>query len=228
MDTKTTDIKIEESWKEALKDEFQQPYFAAIQQILIDEKKAKNVVYPPDSLIFNAFNTTPFHDVKVVVIGQDPYHNPEEAMGLSFSVPKGKKVPPSLKRIYKEIANDIENFEIPAHGDLTFWAEQGVLLLNAMLTVQHKKPGSHKKIGWQSFTNAVIKKLSDEKEGIVFLLWGNFAKKKGELIDSTKHHILASPHPSPLAGSGFFGNKHFISTNELLEKQGKEPINWQV
>jgi uracil-DNA glycosylase len=228
MGTKTTDMKIEESWKNALKSEFKQPYFAAIKQALLDEKEAKNVVYPPDNLIFNAFNTTAFDNVKVVIIGQDPYHNPEEAMGLSFSVPKGKKIPPSLKRIYKEIANDIEKFSIPDHGDLTFWAKQGVLLLNAMLTVQHKKPGSHKKIGWQSFTNAAIKKLSDEKEGVIFLLWGNFAKKKGELIDRTKHHILSSPHPSPLAGSGFFGNKHFISTNELLKKQGKEPINWQV
>ncbi|MGK0390280.1 MAG: uracil-DNA glycosylase [Maribacter sp.] len=228
MGTKITDIEIEESWENVLKYEFQQPYFAAIKQALVDEKEAENVVYPPDNLIFNAFNITAFNDVKVVIIGQDPYHNPSEAMGLSFSVPKGMKVPPSLKRIYKEIAADIENFEIPSHGDLTFWAEQGVLLLNAMLTVQHKKAGSHKKIGWQSFTNAVIKKISDEKEGVVFLLWGNFAKKKGELIDNNKHHILSSPHPSPLAGSGFFGNKHFISTNELLEKQGKKSINWQV
>lgn len=228
MGNKITDVKIEESWKEALKDEFQQPYFAAIKQALLDERKAGNVVYPPGSLIFNAFNTTPFNDVKVVIIGQDPYHNPSEAMGLSFSVPKGIRVPPSLKRIYKEIANDIEGFEIPNHGDLTLWAEQGVLLLNAMLTVRHKKAGSHRKIGWQSFTDAVIKKLSEEREGIVFLLWGNFAKKKGELIDSTKHHILSSPHPSPLAGNGFFGNKHFITTNELLEKQRKTPIDWQV
>ncbi len=228
MGIKTTNVKIDESWKTALKDQFEQPYFAAIKQFLVDEKAKGKVVYPPGSLIFNAFNTTPFDKVKVVIIGQDPYHNPKEAMGLSFSVPKEVKVPPSLKRIYKEINNDYPDFEIPNHGDLTSWAEQGVLLLNAMLTVEHKRAGSHRKIGWQTFTDAVISSLSKEKEGIIFLLWGNFAKKKGELIDGEKHHILSSPHPSPLAGSGFFNNQHFKKTNELLEQQGKTPIDWQL
>lgn len=228
MSIKSTDVKIEESWKEVLKNEFEQPYFQGIKDSLLKAKQEGKKVYPPGKLIFNAFQLTPFQDVKVVVIGQDPYHNPSEAMGLSFSVPKNIKVPPSLKRIYKEIATDIEGFDIPSHGDLTNWAEQGVLLLNAMLTVEHKKAGSHRKIGWQSFTNAVISKLSEEREGIIFLLWGNFAKAKADLIDSNKHHILSSPHPSPLAGSGFFGNKHFITTNQLLEEQGKTPIDWQV
>lgn len=228
MEIKATDVKIEDSWKEALKDQFELPYFSTIKQFLLDEKKKGKAIYPPGSLIFNAFNTTPFENVKVVILGQDPYHNPGEAMGLSFSVPKGVKVPPSLKRIYKEIANDIEEFEIPEHGDLTAWAEQGILLLNAMLTVEYKKAGSHRKVGWQSFTDAVIKTISEKKEGVIFLLWGNFAKKKAELIDETKHHVLSSPHPSPLAGNGFFNNKHFITTNQLLTKQGKNPINWNL
>lgn len=228
MSIKSTDVKIEESWKEVLKDEFEQPYFQGIKDALLKSRQEGKKVYPPGSLIFNAFQLTPFQNVKVVIIGQDPYHNPSEAMGLSFSVPKNIKVPPSLKRIYKEIAADIEGFTIPNHGDLTSWAEQGVLLLNAMLTVEHKKAGSHRKIGWQSFTNAVISKLSAEREGIVFLLWGNFAKAKADLIDNDKHHILTSPHPSPLAGSGFFGNKHFITTNQLLIQQNKTAIDWQV
>ncbi len=221
-------VAIEESWKKALSDEFEKEYFVGIKSFLLAEKAAGKKIYPLGSLIFNAFNLTPFNDVKVVVLGQDPYHNPNEAMGLSFSVPKSVKTPPSLKRIYKEIANDIKGFQIPEHGDLTSWAEQGVLLLNAMLTVEHKKAGSHKKIGWQKFTDAVIKKLSDEREGIIFLLWGNFAKKKGDLIDGFKHHILSSPHPSPLAGNGFFGNEHFKKTNEILISQNKTPIDWQI
>ncbi len=226
--SKVNNVQIEESWKAVLKEEFEQPYFATIKQFLVQEKQAGKVIYPKGSLIFNAFNLTPFDKVKVVVIGQDPYHNPGQAMGLSFSVPKGVRVPPSLKNIYKEIANTIDDFKIPDHGDLTAWAQQGVFLLNAMLTVEHNKAGSHKKIGWQTFTDAVIRRLSDEREGLVFLLWGNFAKQKKAFIDEMKHHVLESVHPSPLAGNGFQGCGHFSTTNELLIKQGQEPIDWAM
>ncbi len=223
------DVKIEESWKQALQEEFKQAYFTTIKAFLVKEKQSGKTIYPPGSLIFNAFNLTPFDAVKAVIIGQDPYHNPGQAMGLSFSVPKEVRTPPSLKNIYKAIlANGISNFEIPNHGDLTGWAEQGVFLLNAMLTVEHKKAGSHKKIGWQTFTDAVIKKLSDEKEGLIFMLWGNFARNKKVLIDQDKHHVLESVHPSPLAGNGFLSCDHFAKTNELLVAQGKKTINWQV
>lgn len=228
MKIKSNEVKIEDSWGEALASEFEQDYFAEIKQFLIREKQAGKKIYPPGSLIFNAFNSTPFEEVKVVILGQDPYHNPNEAMGLSFSVPQGVRVPPSLKRIYQEIQTDFPDFTIPNHGDLSAWAAQGVLLLNAMLTVEHKQAGSHRKIGWQTFTDAVIQTLSEKREGIVFLLWGNFAKKKASLIDTKKHHVLTAPHPSPLAGSGFFGHQHFVTTNQLLEQQGKKPINWQL
>ncbi len=223
-----TNVQIEESWKEQLKDEFQQPYFAAIKQFLIKEKKAGKTIYPPGPLIFNAFNSTPFADVKVVILGQDPYHGPGQAMGLSFSVPREVKKPASLRNIYKELADNIEGFEIPNHGDLTNWAAQGVFMLNAMLTVEHKKAGSHRKVGWQKFTDAVIKKLSDNREGLIFMLWGGFAKGKKKLIDTSKHHVLEAVHPSPLAGTAFLGNRHFITANELLEAQGLKPIDWQV
>ncbi|MFK7948958.1 MAG: uracil-DNA glycosylase [Saprospiraceae bacterium] len=228
MSAKITTIQIEESWKEVLSDEFQQPYFLAIKEFLIKERKAGKTIYPPGPLIFNAFNSTPFNDVKVVILGQDPYHGPNQAMGLSFSVPPEVRTPASLRNIYKELAANIEGFQIPKHGDLSSWSTQGVFMLNAMLTVEHKKAGSHRKAGWQKFTDAVIKKLSDEREGIIFMLWGNFAKGKKVLIDTSKHHVLESVHPSPLAGNAFLGNRHFITANELLEKQGKEPINWQV
>jgi len=178
-------------------------------------------------LIFNAFNTTSFDKLRVVILGQDPYHNPNEAMGLCFSVPKEIKVPPSLKNIYKELAQDV-GFEIPSHGDLTAWADQGVFLLNAMLTVEHKKPASHRKIGWQLFTDAVIQTISDKKSNVVFLLWGNFAKGKRTLIDTEKHLVLESAHPSPLAGGAFFNNNHFSKTNQYLEQQGLEKINWNT
>jgi len=222
-----TNIQIEESWKQVLADEFQQPYFAAIKTFLVNEKQAGKTIYPPGPLIFNAFNKTPFDAVKVVILGQDPYHNPGEAMGLCFSVPKGVKVPPSLVNIYKEINAEL-GLPIPNHGDLTYWAEQGVLLLNAMLTVEARKPASHQKIGWQTFTDAVIRHISNEKEGVVFLLWGNFAKGKKPLIDETKHYVLEAAHPSPLAGDAFQGCGHFAHTNEILEKQGKTPIDWRV
>lgn len=220
-------VQIEASWKKVLAGEFSQPYFATIKTFLQNEKKDGKVIYPPGPLIFNAFNQTPFGAVKVVILGQDPYHNPGEAMGLCFSVPKGVKVPPSLVNIYKEIKNEL-GLPVPNHGDLTHWAAQGVLLLNAMLTVEARKPASHQKIGWQTFTDAVIRHISNEKEGVVFLLWGNFAKSKKALIDHTKHYVLEAAHPSPLAGDAFQGCGHFANANEILKKQGKTPINWKV
>lgn len=220
-------VQIEESWKSFLSEEFSKPYFSQIKSFLQEEKKAGKAIYPPGNLIFNAFNTTPVDNVKVVILGQDPYHNQGEAMGLSFSVPKTCKTPPSLKRIYKEINEDI-GCNIPTHGDLTYWAEQGVLLLNAMLTVEHKKAGSHRKIGWQKFTDAVIQRISNEKEGIVFMLWGNFAKSKAELISEDKHLVLKSAHPSPLARTGFFGNHHFSKANNYLKSNGIQEIDWQI
>lgn len=220
-------VDIEETWREALKEEFEQPYFDKIKTSLVQAKRAGKVVYPPGKLIFNAFNSTPFDKVKVVILGQDPYHGPGEAMGLCFSVPQGIRVPPSLRNIYKEINRDCGH-PVPNHGDLTSWAEQGVFLLNAMLTVEHKSPGSHKKIGWQEFTNAVIHTLSDKKEGLIFLLWGNFAKNKKEFIDEIRHHVLESPHPSPLAGGGFSGCSHFSHTNNILQNNGQTPINWKI
>lgn len=223
-----SNVKIEASWKAALNDEFQQPYFQAVAQYLRQAKGAGKIIYPPGPLIFNAFNTTPFDQVKVVILGQDPYHNPGQAMGLSFSVPKGISVPPSLRNMYKEL-HDSTDFAAPQHGDLTSWAEQGVFLLNAMLTVEKNKPSSHRDIGWQNFTDAVIKTLSKEKEQLVFLLWGAFAQKKRTLIDESKHLVLASPHPSPFsAHRGFLGNGHFRKTNEYLEANGKAPVNWQL
>jgi uracil-DNA glycosylase len=178
-------------------------------------------------LIFSAFNQTPFDAVKVVILGQDPYHNPGEAMGLCFSVPKGVRVPPSLVNIYKEIKSEL-GIEPPKHGDLSHWAAQGVLLLNAMLTVEAGKPASHQKIGWQTFTDAVIRRISEQKEGVVFLLWGNFARGKKALIDQERHYVLEAAHPSPLAGDAFQGCGHFARANEMLEKQGKMPIDWSL
>ncbi|MFN4256925.1 MAG: uracil-DNA glycosylase [Saprospiraceae bacterium] len=220
-------VQIEESWKQVLADEFQQPYFQAIKTFLVNEKNAGKVIYPPGPLIFNAFNKTPFDKVKVVILGQDPYINPGEAMGLCFSVPKGVRTPPSLVNIYKEINRDL-GLPIPAHGDLTHWAEQGVLLLNATLTVQAGASNSHKDIGWQKFTDAVIRRISEGKDGVVFLLWGTFARGKKALIDEMKHHVLEAAHPSPLAGNAFQGCGHFSRTNEILGRQGQTPIDWTV
>ena len=219
-------VKIEKSWKEALKDEFLSPYFENLKENLIISKKYATV-FPPSNLIFNAFNLTPFDKVKVVILGQDPYHGDNQAMGLSFSVPKGVKIPPSLINIYKEIYDDLGINE-PNSGDLTYWAKQGILLLNASLSVEKGKPNSHKDFGWHLFSDAVIKKISDEKYGVIFLLWGNFAKNKANLIDQNKHFILTAPHPSPLARGGFFGCKHFSKTNEILKKLGKNPIDWDL
>ena len=221
------DVQIEDSWKEILKEEFEKPYFLHIRNFLKAEKQKEKIIYPPGSLIFNAFNITPFDQVKVVILGQDPYHGPRQAMGLSFSVPQGVPAPPSLKNIFKEIQNDLD-IPPPDHGDLSRWAEQGVFLLNAMLTVEKGLPGSHQNIGWQTFTDAVIKTLSDHKDGIIFLLWGRFAQSKAPLINQLKHHVLESAHPSPLAGNRFFNNRHFSRTNELLLGQGQRPIDWRL
>ena len=222
-----SDVKIETSWKDVLQDEFQQPYFQSLVNFIKQEKSAGKTIYPPGSLIFNAFNKTPFDEVKVVILGQDPYHNPGEAMGLSFSVPKGVRTPPSLKNIYKELNNDL-GVPVSNHGDLTAWAEQGVFLLNAMLTVERNKPRSHHKIGWQDFTDAVIRKLSERRENLVFMLWGGFARKKKMLIDTNRHLVLESAHPSPLAGNAFFGNHHFSKANEYLRENGRQPIDWSL
>ncbi len=222
------DVKIEASWKDVLKTEFTKPYFLQVVTHLKTERATNAVIYPPGQLIFNAFSTTPFNNVKVVILGQDPYHGAGQAHGLSFSVPEGVKPPPSLVNIYKELQQDI-GMPIPHSGNLTKWAEQGVLLLNAVLTVRANEPASHAKIGWMDFTDAVIRKISDEKKGVVFLLWGRFAQDKQVLIDETKHHVLKAAHPSPFsADKGFFGCKHFSRANDLLMKQGLSPIDWNI
>ncbi|MBL7806994.1 MAG: uracil-DNA glycosylase [Saprospiraceae bacterium] len=227
MSTSVSNVQIEEGWKQALAPEFQQPYFAEIKAFLLAEKQAGKTIYPPGPLIFNAFNKTPFEKVKVVILGQDPYHNPGEAMGLCFSVPLGIKTPPSLINIYKEIKNSL-GIDPPAHGDLSSWTNQGVLLLNAMLTVEARKPASHQKIGWQTFTDAVIRTISEQKNGVVFMLWGNFARSKKMLIDASRHYVLEAAHPSPLAGNAFQGCGHFTRANEILVKDNKAPINWAL
>lgn len=221
-------VKLEPSWKEALSEEFEKPYFSTLINFIKEEKAADKTIYPPGSLIFNAYNTTPLDEVKVVILGQDPYHNPGQAMGLSFSVPRGVTPPPSLRNIYKEIETSL-GIERVKHGDLTKWAQQGVFLLNSMLTVERNKPGSHKRSGWQYFTDASIKAVSEKTEHTVFMLWGAFAKKKAELIDGDRHLVLESVHPSPFsADKGFFGNDHFKKANEYLEKHGREPIDWRL
>jgi uracil-DNA glycosylase len=227
MSEKINNVQIEEGWKIALSSAFEQPYFQAIKAYLVAAKEAGKIIYPPGPMIFNAFNQTPFDQLKVVILGQDPYHNPGEAMGLSFSVPQGVRVPPSLQNIYKEINTSL-GYPVPKHGDLTKWAAQGVLLLNAILTVEKNMPASHSKIGWASFTDDVIRTISDQKTGIVFLLWGKFAQTKKALIDTEKHFVFESAHPSPLAGNAFQGCGHFVKTNEVLEGQGKLKIDWQV
>lgn len=222
-------VQIEPSWKSLLQEEFSQPYFQQIAVFLKAEKALGKIIYPPGSLIFNAFNSTPFNQVKVVILGQDPYHGAGQAHGLSFSVQEGIKPPPSLVNIYKEIKTDI-GVDMPMHyGNLNHWASQGVLLLNASLTVRAGEPFSHAKYGWASFTDAVIKKISDNTEGIVFLLWGKFAQEKQQLIDETRHHVLKAAHPSPFsADKGFFGCKHFSKTNEILIAAGHQPIDWKI
>lgn len=219
--------KLHESWLRVLAAEFEQDYFAQIKATLLAEKERGQVVYPPGSLIFKAFNQCPFEDVKVVILGQDPYHGAGQAEGLSFSVPNGVAAPRSLINIFKEIR---QNFDLPdttyMNPNLERWAKQGVFLLNAILTVRAATPESHKDIGWQHFTDAVIGRLSAERDNLIFLLWGNFAKKKAALIDAKKHHILTAGHPSPLSERYFFGCKHFATANKILSEQGKTPIDW--
>jgi uracil-DNA glycosylase len=222
------DVKIEKSWKIILKEEFLKPYFHDIVNHIKTEKEQGKTIYPPGSLIFHAFEATPFDQVKVVILGQDPYHGPRQAHGLSFSVQRFVYPPPSLVNIFKELHEDV-GMLIPAHGHLESWARQGVLLLNASLTVRAGEPMSHSKVGWQHFTNATIEKISAQKKNIVFILWGKFAQDKMILIDGTKHLILKSAHPSPLsATNGFFGCRHFSKTNEYLMKNGIDPINWRI
>jgi len=219
------DVRIAPSWKEKLSGEFDKPYFEALAQFLRAEYQ-NQVVYPPGKEIFRAFDLTPFDQVKVVILGQDPYHGPKQANGLAFSVRDGITKPPSLINIFKEIKNEYDK-PIPDSGNLERWAKQGVMLLNATLTVRARQAGSHQKKGWEEFTDAVINKISDEREGVVFLLWGAFAQKKGAVIDESKHYVLKSAHPSPFAADrGFFGNNHFKLANEYLREHGKEEIDW--
>jgi uracil-DNA glycosylase len=222
------EIKMETSWKNTLSDLFDKPYFSQIADHLKAEKALKTTIYPSGGLIFNAFSLTPYEKVKVIILGQDPYHNPNQAMGLSFSVPDGMKPPPSLMNIFKELNKDI-GMPIPSSGNLTAWAKQGVLLLNAVLTVRANEPASHAKIGWTKFTDDVILSLSSQKTGLVFILWGNFAQEKIKLIDGSKHKILKAAHPSPFSAyNGFFGCKHFSATNEYLVKNNIDPIDWAI
>lgn len=222
------EVKIEPGWKNILKTEFSKVYFQQVVTHLKMEKMAGKIIYPSGSNIFHAFDKTPFSQLKVVILGQDPYHNPGQAHGLSFSVPEGVPPPPSLVNIYKEIASDI-GIRLPRQGNLEKWAERGVLLLNAVLTVRANEPASHSKIGWMDFTDAVIRHISDEKEHVVFLLWGRFAQEKQVLIDETKHLVLKAAHPSPFsADKGFFGCKHFSRTNEYLVQHGIDPIDWSL
>lgn len=221
------DVKIEQSWKNALAGEFEKPYFASLVRFLHQERAEGHRVYPPGSMIFKAFELTPVQDVKVVILGQDPYHGPGQAMGLSFSVPDNVPAPPSLKNIFREIETDL-GVKMSGYPNLEKWARQGVLLLNAVLTVRSGEAASHSRIGWQEFTDAVIKYISDNCNGVVFLLWGNFARTKRELIDTSRHYVLEAAHPSPLARGAFFGCRHFSRTNGLLEAQGKTPIDWRL
>jgi len=222
------EVEIEISWKLALKDLFQKPYFNQIAEHIKAEKALHKTIYPIGSAIFNAFDQTPYDQVKVIILGQDPYHNAHQAMGLSFSVPDGVKPPPSLMNIFKELNKDI-GMAIPSTGNLTPWAKQGVLLLNAALTVRANEPASHAKIGWMDFTDDIIHLLSEEKNGLVFILWGNFAQQKLKLINPLKHKILKAAHPSPFSAyNGFFGCKHFSATNEYLVQKKTNPINWAL
>jgi len=221
------EVQIEQSWKDALSGEFEKPYFEHLVSLLHAEKASGKAIYPPGSLIFNAFNLTPIDKVKVVIIGQDPYHGYGQAHGLSFSVPHGVTPPPSLLNIYKEIESDL-GITLHKDGSLERWAEQGVFLLNAVLTVRDSEPASHSRIGWTEFTDAVIKTLSDRRTGLVFLLWGNFAKTKKELIDTSEHYVFEAAHPSPLARGAFFGCRHFSKTNEILVREGLTPIDWSL
>ena len=221
------DVRIEDSWKNALAGEFGKPYFESLVRFLHEEKAAGKKIFPPGSQIFRAFELTPVSHVKVVILGQDPYHGLGQAHGLSFSVPDGVPVPPSLKNIFKEIESDL-GIRMSGYPNLENWARQGVLLLNAVLTVRSGEAASHSRIGWTEFTDAVIKYISDNCEGVVFMLWGNFARSKRDLIDRSRHHVLEAAHPSPLARGAFFGCRHFSQANNLLAAQGRTPIDWQL
>lgn len=221
------EVQIEKSWKNILQDEFEKPYFQKITEFVKSEIIAGKTIYPSGKLIFNAFEKTPFADLKVVILGQDPYHGARQAHGLCFSVQRGIKSPPSLQNIYKEIKNDL-GIEPPNHGCLEKWTAQGVFMLNSILTVRANEAASHSKIGWETFTDSVICRISELKCGVVFLLWGNFARSKKMLINTEKHFVLEAAHPSPLAGNAFSGCRHFSKTNELLIQQGLQPINWDL
>lgn len=220
-------VRIENSWAEALKDEFEKPYFRTLVANLHERKAEGRVIYPPGPQIFRAFDLCPLDRVKVVILGQDPYHGAGQAMGLSFSVPRGVPAPPSLKNIFKEIQDDCA-LQMSGSPDLTPWAHQGVLLLNAILTVEADSAASHSRIGWETFTDAVIRRLSDNGDSLVFMLWGNFARSKAALVDSSRHCVLQAAHPSPLARGAFFGCRHFSKANEWLVRHGKAPIDWQL
>jgi uracil-DNA glycosylase len=224
----SSSVQIEQGWKDALQDEFSKPYFAEIKRLLLEERANGYKIYPEGPLIFNAFNLTPFNKVRVVILGQDPYHGAGQAHGLSFSVPKGVKVPPSLINIFKEITNEF-GYAIPQHGNLEHWAKQGVLLLNALLTVRANQPASHHHLGWQYFTNMVIETLSKQKTNLIFMLWGRFAQEKVSLIDSSKHLVLTAAHPSPFSAyNGFFGCNHFKKANDYLIHHQLNAIDWKI
>ena len=216
-----------QTWQEIIRQQQSQPYFQQINDFVEQQRRDGKVVYPPENQVFSAFDMTPFEDVRVVILGQDPYHGAQQAHGLAFSVLPGVKIPPSLRNMYKELADDIEGFEAPTHGYLESWAQQGVLMLNTVLTVEEGKAHSHAKCGWETFTDHIIAQLNERAEPIVFLLWGAHAQKKGQAIDENKHFVLSAPHPSPLsARRGFFGCKHFSQTNELLKSQNLPAIDW--
>lgn len=221
------DVRIEQSWKNALADEFGKPYFESLVRFLHSEKNNGKRIYPPGNQIFKAFELTPLQNLKVVILGQDPYHGAGQAMGLSFSVPEGVPAPPSLKNIFREIESDL-GVRMSGSPDLRPWAEQGVLLLNAILTVEAGLAASHSKIGWEQFTDAVIRYISNNCKGVVFMLWGNFARSKAQLIDASEHLVLEAAHPSPLARGAFFGCRHFSKANEYLISKGKSPVDWKL
>ncbi|MEZ8311003.1 uracil-DNA glycosylase [Vibrio splendidus] len=217
------------SWESIINDERDKEYFQSVLAFVEQQRNSGKTIYPPQEQVFSAFDMTPFESVRVVILGQDPYHGANQAHGLAFSVLPGVKIPPSLRNMYKELAQDIEGFEIPSHGYLDTWASQGVLMLNTVLTVEEAKAHSHAKCGWETFTDAIIAELNQRSEPIIFLLWGAHAQKKGQAIDADKHHVLTAPHPSPLsAHRGFFGCQHFSTTNKLLSSMDQQPIDWRL
>ena len=227
-DSVTRDVRLEDGWRRRLEAVFREPYMQALRAFLLAEKRAGKTLYPPGKLIFNAFNSTPFEAVKVVILGQDPYHGPGQAHGLCFSVQPGVSVPPSLQNIFRELHDDL-GLDRPGHGCLQSWAEQGVLLLNAVLTVEGGRAGAHQGRGWEDFTDRVVECLNEDREGLVFMLWGSYAQKKGRIIDRSRHLVLSSAHPSPLSAyRGFLGNRHFSQANVWLEKQGLGAIDWRL